>query len=81
MRPLLLLGALSLLAGGTAPAVAKQYKYLVTVTVKSDGRPNSQASTGGDYLLARVAEEIGARYPCAAVLTMEDVKAMIGWQR
>jgi hypothetical protein len=81
MRPLLLLGALALLAGGTAPAVAKQYKYLVTVTVKSDGRPDSQAAGGGDYLLERVAEEIGARYPCASVMTMEDVKAMIGWQR
>jgi hypothetical protein len=81
MRPLLLLGVLALLAGGTAPAVAKQYKYLVTMTVKSDGRPESQAAGGGDYLQARVAEEIVARYPCATVMTMDEAKTLIGWQR
>ena len=78
MRPLLLLGALALLAGGAAPAIAKQYKYLVTMTVKNDGRPDSQASTGGDYLQARVAEEIVARYPGATVMTMDDARDTIG---
>jgi hypothetical protein len=79
MRLLLLLGTLALL--GTAPAVAKQYKYLITLTVKSDGRPESQAASGGEYLQARVAEEIGARYPCATVMTLDEAKALIGWQR